>query len=433
VVGITDDAGHLKLPPDVGDLLRQAADQGAKIINLSWDTPLASTYDQGARAVDAFCLERPDVLVVVAAGNAGALAANGQPYIRSLGTPATAKNTVTVGACTSQRPGIDDTWGSYKPQAFSTPPISDEHLAGDAMHVAPLSSRGPTDFESIKPDLVAPGTAILAPRAALARPGRMWREWPDYDGHYGLMIGTSMAAPVVSGAAAVVRQTLRSLRCADPSAALLKAVLLASTARLPWQRAAEDEARYGYPDFDQGLGRLDLTRVLPGPWAPAGRQFWTADVASTAAESLESRAPSGAQHKAACRYRFDVAAGEGGAPAPLRVVMAWTDYNEAAVQNCLSLELKGPDGLRVRGNQSHLWKRDDAGEVDPKAAQASIDRRNNVQVVALDTAPPGTYTLTIFASNTLFPPQGYGLCICGQLASDPATPCSGSDSGGGES
>lgn len=421
VIGIADENGGLRLPPDLGDLLRQAADQGAKIVNLSWDTPLASTYDQGARAVDAFVRERPDVLVVIAAGNEGTLNAAGYPRIKSLGTPATAKNALTVGACTSARPGIPDTWRTYKPQLFGTPPAGEGPVAGDPTYVAPLSSRGPTDFESIKPDLVAPGTAILAPRAAQARAGRIWREWPDHDGRYGLMTGTSMACPVVSGAAAVTRQVLRDQGHAEPSAAALKAVLLAGARPLPWRRPADETEKYGYPDFDQGLGRLDLTSILPGAHAPAGRRMWLADVPNECAGALEARAPtSERKHKAACQYRLTVAEGP---PQPLRLVMAWTDVSEAAVQNCLSLELQGPGGLRARGNDHHLWLRVDPDDVDPKALQRSIDRRNNVQVICLDEAPPGAYTLTIFASNTLFPPQGYGLCVCGHLTDDPVTAC----------
>jgi serine protease AprX len=212
-----------------------------------------------------------------------------------------------------------------------------------------------------------------------------------------------------------------------PSAALLKAVLVAATTRLPCHRPEADVALFGYPDFDQGFGRLDLTHVLPVA-TPEGRRLWWDDVASDGPGALESRPPVGARHTAARRYRFEVVPATAAAPSggggagearPLRIVVAWTDVNEAAIQNCLSVELQGPGGLRVRGNAEHRWKVDDERLVDPRARSARIDRRNNVQAVGLPQAPPGRYTLTVFASNTLFPPQGYGLCICGHLAGDP--------------
>jgi serine protease AprX len=414
VIGITDDDGLLCRPPDLGDLLRQAADQGARVINLSWQTPLAGAYDSGAREVDTFVRERPDVLVVVAAGNEGR-APDGYPYLYSVGTPATAKNALTIGASASSRPDIVDTYGSYSSTRFPAVPTSAHYLAGDPTFVAAFSSRGPSDFQSVKPDLVAPGTAILAPRASKAPKRRFWRECPEYGGQYGFMNGTSMAAPVVSGAALVVRQLIRQEYGLIPSAAMLKALLVASTRPLPWRRQQEMQDSFGYPDFDQGFGRLDLTAALPGAHAPASRKMWLEDVPSDDVRALESRSPVGALHKAARRYRFALAEGES---QPLRVTMAWTDYSEAAVQNCLSLDLQGPD-LRMRGNSGHRWQMANASWADPKYIAAAIDRRNNVQDITLSAARPGNYTLTVFASNTLFPPQGFSLCISGSLESNP--------------
>jgi hypothetical protein len=37
----------------------------------------------------------------------------------------------------------------------------------------------------------------------------------------------------------------------------------------------------------------------------------------------------------------------------------------------------------------------------------------------IDDPPAGAYTVRVLARNTLFPPQGYALCVVGELESDP--------------
>lgn len=415
-LGIVDESGKLCLPADLGELLHKVADKGAKIINLSWGTPLASVYENGSMAVDTFTRERPDVLVVVAAGNQGK-ALQGYPSLYSIGTPATAKNAVTVGACAGDRTEFKDaSWGAYAPRRFPAAPTKEELVAGDPQRPAALSSRGPTDSEAVKPDLLAPGTAILAARAAEAPDRSFWKPYPEFENRYGFMNGTSMATPVVSGTAAVVRQYLREERkLENPSSALLRAVLIASALRVPWSRAAEDEHDCGYPDFDQGFGRLDLSTLLPHDGGSKRRGLVVEDVQEKDADALESRAPEGAAHKAIHTYKVKVPAG---AKEPLRIVLAWTDYSVRGIQNVLALDVRGPEGLRRRGNEEHAWLQPPSKYLDPELQGLRSDNRNNVQQVFLKDPPAGEYHVRVVAQNTLFPPQGFGLCVCGELEGD---------------
>jgi len=412
-LGIVDEAEALRLPTDLADLLRQVADHGAKIINLSWGTPLASVYEQGSMAIDTFTRERPDVLVVIAAGNAGK-APKGYPSLYSIGTPATAKNALTVGACASDRSEFADaTWGAYAPRRFPVAPTSSQLLVGDPALPAALSSRGPTDSDGVKPDVLAPGTAILAARAAEAPDRSYWKSYPAFDNHYGFMNGTSMATPVASGAAAVVRQYLREERkVANPSSALLRAVLIAGALRVPWTRAAEDERDFGYPDFDQGYGRIDVSTMLPHKSCPARRGIGLVDVADGDEDALESRAPEGATHKAIHTYGVTVPADAGES---LRIVLTWTDYSVRSVQNLLALDVRGPNGLRRRGNEEHAWLRPRDDLLDPELQGLRFDNRNSVQQAVIASPPPGRYHVRVTARNTLFPPQGFALCVCGEL------------------
>jgi subtilisin family serine protease len=86
------------------------------------------------------------------------------------------------------------------------------------------SSRGPTRDHRIKPDVVAPGSTILSAKSRLATANPRWG--PSPDGDYMFDAGTSMATPLVAGCAAVVRESFRVRRGVQPSAALVKAMLV---------------------------------------------------------------------------------------------------------------------------------------------------------------------------------------------------------------
>ncbi len=420
VIGIVeaDAAGQavVRIPANWSELLERAAGHGAKIINLSLGTGRDALYDFGSLAVDEFVHKHPDVLVVVAAGNDGLATKRGYVRLSSIGTPATAKNVLTVGASTTDRPGIDRTWKSYMADKFATDPCAQEKMAGDPDAPAALSSRGPTDFESVKPDVVAPGTYILSARSKHAPTAYFYDTYPDEN--YGYLNGTSMATPIVAGAAAVVRQYVRAEKKIDnPSAALLRAILIASAQELPPHNLPDIEGVVGNPDFDQGWGRINLATVLPGPTAPAGRKLLLDDVPRESPLALNSRPKEAGKSRQIATCNFTVAQG---ASEPLRVVVAWTDYPGAWVQNNLSLALTGPDGLHYSGNPRHRFRRQELDAIiqGVEAEQEVLDKRNNVEHLRVDDPPPGPYRIDIAATNTPFPPQGYAVCVVGELDSD---------------
>jgi serine protease AprX len=188
---------------------------GAAVRESYWSDPLTLA---AKRVVDA------GVVVVTASGNLGRNSA-GEVLYGGVTAPGNAPWVITVGASSTNGSGrrADDT-------------------------VASFSSRGPTYLDwSAKPDLVAPGHGSIS----LSNPNSMFFVTKDEqlvngtvtnsDRAYLALSGTSMAAPVVAGAAVLMLQANPSL---TPNA--VKAIL---------QYTAEE--RPGYNALTQGAGFLN--------------------------------------------------------------------------------------------------------------------------------------------------------------------------------
>ncbi len=217
-----------------------------RVMNLSIGRPIFESYKFDPICAAVAAAWKQGITVVVAAGNLGR---NGYATITS---PGNSPYAITVGAMKTE----------------GTPNRNDDLIAS-------YSSRGPSwiDFE-VKPDIVAPGNmvvSLLAPGSTLSKeyPGNVtaasYYMEPGYSTSpkYFELSGTSMATPVVSGAAAILLQQSPSLTPDGVKARLMKTAYKT----FPVQSTAVDAttgARYSdtYDIFTVGAGYLDIAAAL---------------------------------------------------------------------------------------------------------------------------------------------------------------------------
>jgi serine protease AprX len=205
-----------------------------------------------------------------------------------------------------------------------------------------------------------------------------WAAYPPSKLYF-YMGGTSMATPLVAGAVALVREYLRTrTHIPKPSAALLKAALIASATRL---------SGYASPsavvDNAQGFGRVHLDGVLK-PKAPASSRFAEVRPGLKTGESRTSR----------LRVKSS--------RAPLRIALVWSDAPGPALVNNLNLIVTGPGGRKYVGNQR-------------KGGPAVLDTTNNAEVVHVDRPAAGVWTIQVVGSNVARGPQDFALVSIGHF------------------
>ena len=434
--GLPDGYYLLGLPDDLGDLLQDAYDLGARIHSDSWGSDVSGDYTVDAAQVDTFMWDNPDLLMVTSAGNAGEDGnSDGEVDEDSMGSPATAKNVLTVGASENDRSdnfpcddtqsyvnpstglscqtqtagsGFNDifTYGGAWPADYPANPVAADSSAGNAEQLAAFSSRGPTDDGRIKPDVVAPGTWVLSGYSSEYQEGYSGTVNPQngayqYDGwgfpystFYKYMGGTSMSAPITSGSAAVVRDFYDKADGHEASAALTKATLINSADDLlDENNDGVDDNDYPIPNNHEGWGIIDVAEATDGDHVYSDR----VPVNTSETVSYDVTAPGGTE---------------------LKVTVVWTDYpstDAAAVNlvNDIDLTVTAPGGgTEYLGNVfSGGWS----------LAGGSADNLNNVENVYVQSAAAGTWTVEVSGTNIPQGPQPFAIVIHGAMFSD-ATP-----------
>lgn len=258
---------------------------GARIHTNSWGGYYSGSPFYAGASVDSFLYENPDQLIFFAAGNGGDFMPD-----PSLSQQSSAKNIIVV--------------GSGETTLHSK----------DVGNVAYYSSKGPAHDGRFKPDIVAPGDALLSASASGSSQSTCSTAEKS---------GTSMASPAAAGAAALIRQylmdskywakvcnpTYASCGAFTPSGVMLKALILHSGEKMDmWNGDREKRELGNPPDSVQGYGRLTMTNVLPFPNSPF--DLYVRDIDSL---SLD-------QNSVKNHYFWLADSGE-----PLKVTLVWFD------------------------------------------------------------------------------------------------------------
>ncbi len=360
---VFNNAGNWDLPGDnFTALISRTYALGGRISSNSWGANTGGAYTTDDQAYDALVRDaqpgggafagNQEITILFAAGNAGSAS-------NTVGSPGNAKNVITVGAAENVRPTWTDGCGIG-------PTGSD-----NAQDMATFSSRGPTDDQRVKPDLVAPGTHIqgaASQASGYTGDGVCDQYMPIGQTLYAASSGTSHSTPAAAGAASLVDYWYRAqFGGQPPSPAMTKAWLIQATRYMTGAGASG-----ALPSNNQGYGAIHL-----------GMAFDDSPRLRVDQSHLFS----------ATGQVFQLQGAVADVTRPFRVSLVWSDAPGPTVGNSYVNNL---DLAVVIGGQTY---RGNVFSGATSVTGGSADPRNNVESVFLPAGVSGPFTVIITATN----------------------------------
>eukprot|EP00903_Cladosiphon_okamuranus_P018381 g16907.t1 len=370
-------------------------DTGCMLHSNSWGGDYDCNMDAETATFDQYMYENPEHLLIFAAGNEGEPTDSGRTSC-TINIPGIGKNVLAVGASSSG----PTRWPLTADDGDVIEAYGKDQ--SDIDMVSFFSSYGPSRDFRIKPEVVAPGDQVLSAGS------------DGTDGHscqLTALFGTSMATPVVAGAAAMVRQyfknssfyeddvTRRGL-CAEssnanytnaftceafsPSAATVKALLINS---------ADLMGQSSEPDAHRGFGRVHLEGGLP--------MDAEGDMALFVADAFETEIEERTIHE----YRFELLPNT---DLELRSTLSWLDPPVAAeasqqMLNDLDLTVVAPDGSTLY----RMW-----------SDGADVKNVNERVIISSSVATGGTWIVAVSCFDLTTDTQPYSLVVTGPIDVD---------------